>query len=413
VSIDKLPSGKYRVRWRDTAGKPHSKAFLRQGEAREHERGVYRLKANGRLDNGDADLQTLAELAAEHMTAVAGELSAKTMKTYRDLWAAHVDARILDNERQWLHEIADTPLRLITAKVIEQWRDDRLEVCAKRLKRPDGGRQALRKTMALMQSMFDRAARDETITSNPVKLIRKPSGKSLNGATVIAPAAVEKIRAQLDDTGRMVVALLAQTGIRPGELRALRWEHIGQQSIRVEYGCNPDGTPKPTKTDHRRTVPLLATLAADLKAWKRSQGDPSDTAFIFPRTRRRRSEGGGECWSEDDWRNFERRHFKVAAADAGVPINRAYELRHSIASLWLLEGVNPLQVAQWLGHKPSETFGTYGKVLAELDQTDRTPAAERIAEARRVSQKCHSAKPSKPTEKARSNKKPRLSGAFA
>jgi integrase len=265
--------------------------------------------------------------------------------------------------------------------VIEQWRDERLAVCAKRLKRADGGRQAIRKTMALMQSMFDRALRDETIAANPVKLIRKPSGKSLNGATVIAPEAVEKIRAKLDERGRMVVALLAQTGMRPGELRALRWEHVGKQSIRVEQGCNPDGSPKPTKTDHRRTVPLLNTLAADLKAWRELQDNP-DATLIFPRTDRRRAHGGGECWTENDWRNFERRQFKPAAKAAGVSINRPYELRHSIASLWLLEGVNPLQVGAWLGHKPSETFATYGKVIAELDQTDRTPAAERIAQAR-------------------------------
>ena len=384
MSIDTLPSGKKRVRWRGSDGQSRSKAFLRLSEARDFERGVYRLKETGRADFTDADLQTLAELAAEHMSTIAGELAAKTLKTYRDIWSAHVDERILDNpDRQRCHEIADTPLRSITPKVVEQWRNERLAVCAKRLKRADGGRQSIRKTMALMQSMFDRAIRDEAISANPVKLVKKPSGKTQASANVIGPESVEKIRARLDDAGAMMVALLAQTGARPGEIRALRWDHVGKQSLRIEFGCNPDGTTKPTKTDYRRTVPLLDTLAQDLKAWRAGQGNPSDAAFIFPRTSRRRSEGGGPCWTEEDWRNFERRHFKAAARAAGVSINRAYELRHSIASLWLLEGVNPLQVAAWLGHKPSETFETYGKVIAELDQTDRTPAADRIANARR------------------------------
>jgi integrase len=174
--------------------------------------------------------------------------------------------------------------------------------------------------------------------------------------------------------------------MRPGEARALRWGHVGAQSISVEHGCNPDGSPKLTKTEHRRSVPLLGTLKADLKAWRKTQGNPSDDAYLFPRTSRRRTKGGGPCWSENDWRNFERRHFKAAVQAAGVKLNRAYELRHSIASLWLAEGTNPLQVAQWLGHKASETFDTYGKVIAELDPKDRMTAAERIAKARRT---CH------------------------
>jgi integrase len=392
MSIDRLPSGLWRARYPGVK----SRSFPRKGEAEDYEDSAKQLKRTGRVDTSDAGLQTLAELAAEHMSAVQSELSVKTLKTYRDLWSAHVDERILANhKRQKCHKLANKPLRAITPKAIEEWRNERLA---------DGaGKQSIRKCMALMQSMFDRATRDEAITSNPVKLIKKPSGKSDNGALVIAPEAVEKIRAELDDTGRMMVALLAQTGMRPGEARALRWGNVGAQSISVECGCNPDGTTKLTKTEQRRTLPLLPTLKADLKAWRKAQGDPSDDAYLFPRTSRRRTKGGGPCWSENDWRNFERRHFKVAVVAAGVKLNRAYELRHSIASLWLAEGVNPLQVAQWLGHKASETFDTYGKVIAELDPKDKLSAAERIAKARRtchrdVTAKKPRAKPARPRQ---------------
>jgi integrase len=371
MSIDRLPSGLWRARYPSVK----SKSFSRKGEAKDYEDAAKQLKRNGRLPN--AGLQTLAELAAEHMTATASQLSAKTMKTYRDLWSAHIDERILANpQRQKSHDLANTQLRSITPKVVEEWRNERLEAGA--------GRQSIRKTMSLLQTMLDRAVRDESITANPVEKIKKPSGRSQNGALVIAPEAVEKLRAKLDDTGRMMVALLAQTGMRPGEARALRWGNVGSQSISVEYGCNPDGTTKLTKTEHRRTVPLLPTLKADLKAWRKAQGNPGDDAYVFPRTGRRRTKGGGPCWSENDWRNFETRHFKRAVEGAGVKLNRAYELRHSIASLWLQEGNNPLMVAQWLGHKASETLSTYGKVVGEIDPKDKTTAAKRIADARKA-----------------------------
>jgi site-specific recombinase XerC len=53
--------------------------------------------------------------------------------------------------------------------VIEQWRDERLAAGA--------GAQSIRKLLALLKTMLDRALRDETIKSNPANLVKKPSGK--------------------------------------------------------------------------------------------------------------------------------------------------------------------------------------------------------------------------------------------
>jgi integrase len=192
---------------------------------------------------------------------------------------------------------------------------------------------------------------------------------------VIAPDAVERIRSRLDDTGAVMVSVLAYAGLRPGEVRALRWEHVGRKTLRVELGTNPDGTVKPTKTEDARNVELVAALAADLKAWRAQQGMPADAAHIFPRA-------NGKAWTEDDYRNWRGRKFIPAVAAAGVTIKRPYDLRHSIASLWLQAGVNPVKVAEWLGHNVAETYKTYAHVLADLDPTDRTSAADRIAKAR-------------------------------
>jgi hypothetical protein len=60
-----------------------------------------------------------------------------------------------------------------------------------------------------------------------------------------------------------------------------------------------------------------------------------------------------------------------------------------VASLWLHEGVNPVQVAAWLGHKPSMTLDTYAHVIAELDENDRKPAEEVIEAARQDTSRTH------------------------
>jgi integrase len=362
VSVDRLPSGRYRVRYY-VGGKQRPKTFTLKRDAEKFDRDVHRAIETGELDATEADLQTLAELAAEYMGTAKLELEARTFTGYRDVWAAHIDARILGRaDRQWHHAIAETPLRLLTPKVIESWRNERIN---------DGaGQTSIRKAMVVMQAMLDQALRDEKIKSNAARLVKKPSGKRKGSIQIVTPEQIEKIRAKLDDEGRMIVSVLAYAGLRPGEALALRWSDVGAKTLRVEQGSDPDGSAKETKTGAQRNVILLKPLAADLAAWRKSQnGSP----LVFARG-----------WSENDWRNWRKRKFVPAAAAAGVEIQRAYDLRHSIASLWLHEGINPVQVAAWLGHNVSETFKTYAHVIAELDPTDRTPATKRITTARRA-----------------------------
>jgi site-specific recombinase XerD len=140
-------------------------------DAENFEREVRRLKQVGRLDTLTAGQRTLADLAAEHMKAERPRLADATWRTYRTIWSTHVDERILgDSARQWSHAIADASINSIRPRTVEQWRDDRLSTGA--------GPQSLRKTMALMQSIFERAVRDAATDTNPVKAIRKPSGSA-------------------------------------------------------------------------------------------------------------------------------------------------------------------------------------------------------------------------------------------
>jgi integrase len=124
-----------------------------------------------------------------------------------------------------------------------------------------------------------------------------------------------------------------------------------------------------------RTVILLEPLAADLADWRAACGHPPDNAFVFSRP-------DGAPWNEDDWRNWRKRQFAAAADAAEIEIVRPYDLRHSAASLWLQEGVNPVQVAAWIGNRPSMTTDTYAHVIAEFDPAERKPAADVIWTAR-------------------------------
>lgn len=106
-----------------------------------------------------------------------------------------------------------------------------------------------------------------------------------------------------------LLVLLAYSGLRPEEARALRWSDVGERTVRVERAA-AGAAVKTTKTGGPRAVRLLEPLADDLRRWKLT-ASPSKSDFVFPSAR-------GEVWTDYDWRNWRKRVFKPLAAGVGV-----------------------------------------------------------------------------------------------
>lgn len=61
----------------------------------------------------------------------------------------------------------------------------------------------------------------------------------------------------------------------------------------------------------------------------------------------------------------------VIPATKGV---RLYDLRHTVATLWLTDGVHFIQVAKWLGHSSYVlTLTTYADYIPEVDTDNPLP----------------------------------------
>jgi integrase len=84
----------------------------------------------------------------------------------------------------------------------------------------------------------------------------------------LAPVTVERMRAAAFDREAAILSVLAYAGLRPGELRVLRWRDVRTRTLLVTAA----------KTYSRRTVRLLAPLADDLGAWRRTSEDPGPDA---------------------------------------------------------------------------------------------------------------------------------------
>lgn len=73
-------------------------------------------------------------------------------------------------------------------------------------------------------------------------------------------------------------------------------------------------------------------------------------------------------------KNIRDRHFKPLLREANLPNIRLYDLRHTMATLLLSEGVNPKIVSERLGHASIVlTLDTYSHVLPTMqeDATDK------------------------------------------
>lgn len=322
----------WRVRFYEN-GRERNRTFRSATEAKAFEAKLYTLKQRDALPELDAGKETLTEFVAQWWELYAQpNLERNTLKVYVSVWNRHA-----------LPRLGSYRLRDLTPQLIAQFRAD--------LERDGVGNEAIRKTMAMLQGILQRAVEWQQIQSNPVKVTPKPPTKRKRAIQPLPPVRVEQLRSILLSKDRhrdaVLVSVLAYAGLRPQEVLALEWRHIRERTILVEEAVS-DGELKGQKTERPpRTVDLLAPLRQDLAEWKLKQGRPADDSPVFP-------SASGKRWREYDWRNWRKRVYVPTAKAIGIGEPRPYDLRHSFASLLIHEGrLSIVEIAAQLGHNPN------------------------------------------------------------
>ena len=167
-------------------------------------------------------------------------------------------------------------------------------------------------------------------------------------------------RAHEDHQDAELFRIAAYTGLRLGELRALRWEDVHLEDRRlVVHRAFSDNVEGPTKTWQARFIPL-ADAAAQAFA-RLSQRDEFVAAddYVFCSRLGRPLDGSAI-----------RRRFKRAAAAAGLRPLRFHGLRHGAGSLVAREA-DPRWVQAFLGHSKLATTARYLHPKARPEDVDR------------------------------------------
>jgi integrase len=162
----------------------------------------------------------------------------------------------------------------------------------------------------------------------------------------------------------LLIRLAAWTGLRAGEIAALRSGRVNPLAGRVEVVESADDRSGrvligPTKTYSRRSVPIPRALAAELGDHVATLG-PDPEAFVFT------APHGGPLAH----RNFYRRHYRPAVQRATLPARtRFHDLRHTAAALMIAEGAHVLAVKERLGHSSvTVTMDRYGHLFPSVEE---------------------------------------------
>lgn len=334
----------WEARYRDPAGRERSRTF------------ATRRAAQGFAERQSADVQRgefrdprLARLTVEHWAkvwlATTVDLKPNTRAGYESIVHRHVVPAF---GTRGVASINRTDVARFVA-----------ELSTSRI-----GPGTVRSIVSVLRLVLGTGLGAGAITENPVVGVRLPRSTA-SEMLFLGPEQVVALADAIEPCYRTLVLFAAYTGLRAGEIEALRVRRVDLDRAAVDVveslaDVRGQLVFGPTKTHSRRTVRLPAflcdLLASDLVL---RAGDLD--ALVFT------SDQGGPMRHN----LFYARHFKPAVRAAGLPERlRFHDLRHTCAALLIAQGAHPRAMMERLGHSSVQvTIDRYGHLLPSLDET--------------------------------------------
>jgi integrase len=266
-----------------------------------------------------------------------------------------------------LPAFGEMALESVTTEVIEAWQASMTQKASSRAK-----------ALVLVHGIFERARKVWGLQSNPAQDVEKPPVPRSGDLHVFSP---EEVRALVRAAGSELDAALfltaAFTGLRMGELLALRWRDVdfagSSVRVRASYYAGNLTTPKSGKV---RAVPLAPDVAGALAQLGRREHWTADDDLVF----------AGETGSYLDGSAL-RRRYKAALAAAGLRPLRFHDLRHTFGTRMIAKA-DIRRVQEWMGHADIQTTMRYlhfsprdedARIVAEAFRMERVPEGSKTA----------------------------------
>jgi integrase len=339
-------SVRYDVRYRTPDGKVHTATKRTRKDATAFANTIEADKLRGDWLDPRLGRQTFREVAEAWLQVA--DVKAKTKAGYRSILDRHL-----------LPHFGATPMVKITPASIEGYLAELRRAEPHRRPGATTTSGTVRNVRNVVSAVCRYGVRSGSIRYNPAAEVQVPKAQGRREMLFLTADQVNDLADAIDERYRLAVVLSAYTGIRAGELAALKVGRVEMlrrrihivESIAEVHGALVTNAPKNGRS---RTVPLPRFLLEPLAA--QMGGGPDAYVCTAP-------EGGPIRHS-----NVYRRYFKPAAAAIGLPGLRWHDLRHTAVSFMVAAGIEPLVISRALGHGSiSVTYDVYGHILPSAE----------------------------------------------
>jgi integrase len=246
----------------------------------------------------------------------------------------------------------------------------------------DGGLSPLtrRHIHRILNSALARAVEQQVLARNPAEAFKKrlPKVERREMTTLSADQSARLLAAIKHTRVYWPVLLALSTGMRRGEVFALRWKNVDLErgSLRVMESLEQTKAGirfKAPKTDRTRAITLPAFAVDELRRLKRQQAEELLMLGI------RQSGETLVCARADGLplqpQSLTHQFTRLISRVKDLPRVRFHDLRHSHATQLLLAGVHPKIAQERLGHA---TITTTLDLYSHVTETMQSDAAERL-----------------------------------
>jgi integrase len=326
--------GRWQARYRAPDGKERTKRFDRKVDAETWLANERVRIARGEWTDPVRAKVTVGEWADDWLAAQA-DLTPKTRERYDGIIRRHIRPR-------W----GRVPLASVTHAEVQRW-----------LTGLDLAPASVQKTHGVLSMLLAYAVKDGRLATNAAAGVSLPRVREAE-KRFLTHQQVHELAEACGEEHRLVVLFLAYTGLRWGEMAALKVKRIDflRRRVLVAESVTPvrgGMTWGETKGHERREVPLPRFLIDDLSRQVAGRA-PDDLVFTGLRGAVMRSG------------TFRRGALIKAARTVGLPGFHPHELRHTAASLAIASGADIKVVQQMLGHKSATmTLDQYGHLFPD------------------------------------------------
>ena len=348
-AIDRLPSGRYRLRLTDPATGRRTAAgtFTTRADAERALAAAVSAQDRGTFVSAQRTI-TLTDYSAEWLATRLTSNGTRLRPRVRELYEGQLRLHILPT-------LGRAPLTKLRTTTVRSWHSGLVD--------NGPGATTAAKCYRLLRAILNTAVEDGLLAVNPCT-IRGAGAERAPERAIPTIAQVIRLADAVDPRYRALVLLAAFGGLRRAELFGLRRRHVDvatgtvtveAQRQQLAHGEHVIGPPK--SDAGRRTVAVPPQAHEALQDHLHRWTEPRPDAWVFTGAK-------GGALRDAVWQQ----NWDQARRSIGLPDLHFHDLRHVAATLTAATGAGVKEIMHRLGHSSTQAALRYQHATPERDR---------------------------------------------